>query len=291
MAGWERSLVAILQFCNPATVKLRDLAGALGVPSSPREYPYKVETFRLSFEGDISLARWLHPGETPKVVTQGSVDALRSFLHDGDAALDIGAHTGDSTLPIALAVGPRGRVFALEPNPYVYKVLAVNATLNPGKTSISPLMFAAMPADGQVEFEYSDSGYCNGGFHAGIGRWTHGHFHRLRVEGRNLTTYLRAHAPEALPRLRYVKVDTEGFDRSVVASIAELIAASRPYIKTEIYKHLSTEQRDQYEADLRRLGYRLFKCRDVDYRGRELAPGDFRRWKHFDVFAVPQERV
>jgi len=146
-----------------------------------------------------------------------------------------------------------------------------------------------MPADGRFEFEYSDSGYCNGGFHDGIGRWTHGHFHRLRVEGRNVATYLRTHAPESLPRLRYVKIDTEGFDRAVVRSMADLIASTRPYIKTEIYKHLSNQERDAYDADLRRLGYRLFKCEDLAYRGAELAPGDLTRWKHFDVFAVPGE--
>jgi FkbM family methyltransferase len=273
-------------------VKLRDLPSALGVPSSPREYPCEVETFTLSADGDIRFARWLHPGETSKVVTQESVHVLRSFLREGDVALDIGAHTGDSTLPIALAVGPRGLVFALEPNPYVFKVLAINAALNPDKAHITPLMFAAMPADGQFEFEYSDSGYCNGGFHDRISRWKHGHFHRLRVEGRNLATYLRAHAPDTLPRIRYIKIDTEGFDRTVVQSLAGVISAARPYIKTEIYKHLSNAERDAYDADLRRLGYRLFKCEgEVEYRGEELRPGDLRRWRHFDVFAIPEERA
>ncbi len=82
------------------------------------------------------FARWQHPGERPKVVTQQSIDALRAFLREGDVAIDIGAHTGDSTLPIALAVGARGLVLALEPNPYVFKVLEVNAALNPGKTRV-----------------------------------------------------------------------------------------------------------------------------------------------------------
>jgi FkbM family methyltransferase len=270
-------------------VKLRDLPSAFGRPAPVREYPHEIVTFALPTDGDVRFARWQHPGESPKVVTQESVGALRTFLREGDVALDIGAHTGDSTLPIALAVGPRGVVFALEPNPYVYRVLAVNATLNPQHARIEPLMFAAMPSDGQFEFEYSDSGYCNGGFHDGISRWTHGHFHRLRVEGRHLATYLQAHAADALPRLRYIKIDTEGFDRAVVQSMAGLIAATRPYIKTEIYKHVSAGERDAYDADLRRLGYRLFKCEETEYRGVELVPGDFKRWKHFDVFAVPAE--
>jgi len=271
-------------------VKLRDLGRAIGLDSSPRAYPFEVVTCSLPADGDVQFARWLHPGETPKAVTQDSIDALRSFLDEGDVAIDIGAHTGDSTMPMALAVGARGSVLALEPNPYVFKVLAVNAGLNPAKTHIVPLMFAAMPEDGEFEFEYSDAGYCNGGFHRGTSRWTHGHFARLRVTGRNLPAYLREHAPEALTRLRYVKIDTEGFDRAVARSIAGLIKETRPYIKTEIYKHLPPDQRAGYFDDLRGLGYRVFKCEEgLDYRGQELARGDLSRWKHFDVFAIPEE--
>ena len=166
-------------------MKLKDLPRALGFRSAPREYGYEILTFPLSAHGDVRFARWLHPGETPKSVTEASVDALRMFLREGDVAIDIGAHTGDSTLPVALAVGASGTVFALEPNPYVFKVLAVNAMLNPLSTRIVPLMFAAMPADGEFEFEYSDAGYCNGGFHQGLSPWKHGHFSTLRVEGRN----------------------------------------------------------------------------------------------------------
>ena len=273
-------------------MKLRDVPRALGWHSAPREYPHEVATFVLPSDGEVQFARWRHPGETPKVVTQQSIDALRTFLREGDVAIDIGAHTGDSTLPIALAVGARGLVYALEPNPYVFKVLAANAALNLQKARVAPLMFAAMPHDGQFEFEYSDSGYCNGGFHDRVSRWRHGHFHRLRVEGRNLMEYLRAHAPEALPRLRYIKIDTEGFDRMIVQSMAAAIIAARPYIKTEIYKHLSDDERDAYERDLRGLGYRLFKCEgEIVYRGEELGSGDLRRWRHFDVFAVPDEEV
>ena len=56
-----------------------------------------------------------------------------------------------------------------------------------------------------------------------------------------------------------------------------MIAAARPYIKTEIYKHLSNAERDAYDRDLRRLGYRLFKCEgEVEYRGEELRPGELR---------------
>ena len=270
-------------------MKLKDLPRALGLRRRTREYPTEVSETMLA-EGSIRFARWLHPSEREKTVTQASVDALRHFLHRGDIAIDIGAHTGDSTLPMALAVGIEGTVFALEPNPYVFKVLALNATLNPGRTQIVPLMFAAMPADGEFEFEYSDEGYCNGGFHQSVSAWTHGHFSKLRVQGRNLLAYLRAHAPETLSKVRFVKIDTEGFDRAVAHTLTDLLKTSRPYVKTEIYKHMPPPEREGYFDDLRQLGYRLFKCGDVEYRGEPILDAkDLSRWRHFDVFAVPEE--
>ena len=269
-------------------MKLKDLPRALGFRGRVREYPTELSEIALA-AGPIRFARWLHPGERQKTITQESVDVLRGFLHEGDVAIDIGAHTGDSTLPMALAAGRAGAVYALEPNPYVFKVLALNATLNPASTRIIPLMFAAMPADGDYEFEYSDEGYCNGGFHQSVSAWTHGHFSKLLVRGRNLLEYLKADAPEALPKVRFVKIDTEGFDRAVARTLRELLQTSRPYLKTEIYKHMPAAEREGYFADLRGLGYRLFKCEETEYRGEELRDaGDLSKWRHFDMFAVPE---
>jgi FkbM family methyltransferase len=235
------------------------------------------------------MARWLHPGEESKVITQASIDALRMFLRPGDVAIDIGAHTGDSTLPIALAVGASGTVFALEPNRYVFKVLAQNASLNPSKAHIVPLMFAAMPHDGEFDFKYTDEGFCNGGFLQSISSWRHGNFSTLRVQGRHLLRYLESHAPDALARLRYIKCDTEGFDRQIMGTLAGAITASRPYIKSEIYKHLPTAERTRHFDDLRAWGYRVFKCEEQPYRGEELFRRDVDRWPHYDIFAIPEE--
>src|SRR3954454_19350045 len=108
MAGSSRHLRFRPNSAILPGVKLKDLPRALGWQSQPREYPHEIVRFDLAADGEVCLARWQHPGETPKVLTQQSVDALRSFLRDGDVAVDVGAHTGDSTLPIALAVGRRG---------------------------------------------------------------------------------------------------------------------------------------------------------------------------------------
>ncbi len=270
-------------------MKLKETLYLLGLKPRPKMYGTEVHTFTLPHEGEVRYAQWLHPRETPKRPDQAAIDELRGFLRPGDVAIDIGAHTGDSTLPIAFAVGPTGLVLALEPNRYVFPVLARNAELNPGRTRILPLMIAAAPEDGPVEFEYSDAGFCNGGRHEGISKWRHGHAFRLTVEGRNLERLLRREHPEAIPRLRYIKVDAEGYDHAVVVSLEGLIRETRPYLKVEVYKHTSPGQRTDFLRYLERLGYELRRTQgEARLLGEPITATDATRWSHFDIFALPR---
>lgn len=270
-------------------MKLKEVFYGIGIKPPVREYGFDIQRFVLDREGEIDYAFWRHPKEKPKQFFQAQVDAIREFLSEGDFAIDIGAHTGDSTLPIALATGVKGGVIALEPNPYVYKVLLANAGLNRRKTNIHALMFAATAEDAEMEFEYSDSGFCNGGLHRDINPWRHGHFFKLRVQGKNLWTYLQREYPGIMGRIRYVKIDTEGYDPDVAHSIRPLLQRNRPFIKTEIYKHLPTARRAQYLRELHELGYQLYKWESEDnYRGQRLSEKDADKWPHYDVFAVPE---
>jgi FkbM family methyltransferase len=251
-------------------------------------YGHDVRAFNLPRDGRVEYAQWLHPGETPKVPRQEAVDHLRVFLRPGDVAIDIGAHTGDSTLPMALACGPTGLVLALEPNPYVYAVLERNASLNAGKAAILALNFAAAPAKGEMEFEYSDAGFCNGGRHEGISRWRHGHAFTLRVRGEHLPSYLDAHHQDIVGRIRYIKVDAEGYDLAVLESMAPIIDRVRPFVRAEVYKLTSQGQRQQLFAFFESRGYSVRRVEgDTNYFGEQLCAEDMTRWPHFDVFAVP----
>jgi FkbM family methyltransferase len=278
-------------------VKLKEIFYGLGLRPKLREYPFDISSFALPKDGDIGFARWRHPSARRRErsgggfkLTQPMVDTLRAFLNPGDVAIDIGAHTGDSSIPIALAVGAKGAVFALEPNLYAYKVLLANSALNRTKTNIFPLNIAATPEDGSFEFEYSDPGFCNGGFHAGIDSWKHAHFFKLAVTGRNVPNFLSTNFPEEAKRVRYIKIDTEGFDRAVASSLRKVLVEQRPYLKTEMYKHTPESDRRGYYHDLRELGYTLYKVEseEEDYRAKPLHEADIMKWSHYDVFAVPE---
>jgi FkbM family methyltransferase len=269
-------------------VKLKELPYFLGLRPGPKTYGHKLRRFELSSDGTIEYARWLHPSETEKEITQESVDELRKFLRPGDVAIDIGAHTGDSTIPIALAVGKTGCVLALEPNRYVFPVLKSNSELNAGKTNIIPLMFAATPEDAEMKFQYSDSGYCNGGRFEGMSKWLHGHAFTLAVQGRNLHSLLKKTYPELLPRIRYIKIDTEGYESVVLQSLSDLIEERKPFMKVEVYRKLDDQQRRSLYQTITGFRYVVHKITDDGtYRGEILTEQELSKWRHFDIFCAP----
>lgn len=55
---------------------------------------------------------------------------LTSYLRPGDTALDVGANLGTLTLPMATAVGPRGRIIAFEPQGVIYGCLSETLVQN-----------------------------------------------------------------------------------------------------------------------------------------------------------------
>ena len=269
-------------------MKAKEIFYLLGLRPKPRTYGYEIRSHLLARDGEIRYAQWLHPHEKLKHISQEAVDELRRFLKPGDVAIDIGAHSGDSALPMALAVGPSGVVLALEPNPYVFPILEKTAELNSPRMHILPLEFAATPEDGEVEFEYSDSGYCNGGRHEGISRWKHAHAFKLKVRGRNLATVLERNYAELVPRVRYIKVDAEGYDLIVLSTLSGLITRTRPYIRAEVFKGTSGEQRAELLRLLESCGYAVHKLEsEENYLGPRLGVSDLTRWPHFDVFCVP----
>lgn len=256
------------------------------------EFKHEVRQFRLAKEGLVEYAQWLHPYETPKVMTQEAVDAVRCYVEPGDFVIDIGAHTGDTTVPMALAVGPTGCTLALEPNPFVFKVLAKNASLNFDKTNIVPQCYAATEREGRFVFHYSDAAFCNGGFKSQQ-RWRL--FRRrypLSVEGRNLERVLRTQFADWLPKLSYVKVDAEGYDRAILASILPLLKKCRPVIRTEVFRKLMASERYALYDLLASMGYRIHRFEEgAQPQGESLARDAVTQSKHFDVLAVPQDRL
>lgn len=274
-------------------MKLRSLFEFIGFKSPPQTYGHRIDSFELEREGTVRFAQWLHPKCKPRTFWQSEIDELRRYIAPGDAVIDVGAHLGDTSVLFAMAVGPQGRVFAVEPNRYVLPVLERNAELNPQAAPVTILPYAATVEAMALVFDYSDPGFCNGGDLSSHGRFRNGHLYKLDVEGRNIARELAALAPEWLTRVRLVKTDTEGNDAAVIETLRDIIMAARPYLLCEVYKRSPEPQRRAFHKLLSTdLGYKVYRAEPYSkLKGEELGPDDMMRDRHFDVFCVPAERA
>src|SRR5712691_54678 len=81
---------------------------------------------RLRLDLRESLQRDYYAG----LYDRAELELLRRELEAGGDFVDVGAHVGVYTIAAALALGDRGRVLALEPNPSARAQLALNIGLN-----------------------------------------------------------------------------------------------------------------------------------------------------------------
>lgn len=256
-----------------------------------REYGAELKQFALEGLGTVAYAQWLHPFEEEKTITLENVAFYRTLTRPGGLIIDIGAHTGDTTVPMALAVGPEGAVIALEPNRYVYKILQKNAGLNRALTNIIPLPYAATEKAGKFEFNYSDASFCNGGFLSQIDSDRHHHDYSLEVEGIELEAYLFRHYPHLLDRLQLIKVDAEGYDKEILKTLPTILRDYRPNLMVECYKRLSREERDELFDVIDGFGYDLFYLENFEADGeqRKIEKANMMDQRHFEMLALPRK--
>lgn len=263
----------------------------MGIKGRPKHYPYEIIEYDTG-AGKVKYAQWMHPSESKKIVSVELIDGYRKYIQEGDFCLDIGAHSGDTALPMAIAAGKSGCVLALEPNPYVYPVLEKTSRANSHLVNIKTIMAAAGTEEGFMEFEYSDSGFCNGGRHDGISMLNHGHAFKLKVFAVNLERELRSDFSIFLPRLRFIKVDAEGYDLHVLKSIEGIIREYSPVIKTEVFKQTGRKYREEMLAFFKKHGYSARRI-----IGEPLVEGDSYTHdnldvgKHFDILARHRNQI
>src|SRR5579863_7726287 len=87
----------------------------------PRTGERQAKIFGCKMMLDLSDhgQRWIYFGNFERQETSW----VKEWLRPGMAVVDVGANVGYYTLLAAACVGPRGKVFAVEPSPYAYSLL------------------------------------------------------------------------------------------------------------------------------------------------------------------------
>lgn len=255
-----------------------------------QEYPYEIGQFPLAEEGTVAFANWQNPLVTPKVLRQEEVGFFKKFVKKGDLVVDIGANIGHLSVAVALANGKEGLTLSFDPNPHVFKILEINARLNPDKTNIHPLNFAVTDKADAFYYRSSEASFNNGGISKDESDFHGRYVLPTKIQGVVLEQLLRDNYPEWLPKLSLVKIDTEGYDREVIKSIRSLLERYQPVVISECFGKTTPEQRREHFNLLADLGYRLYHIEGFSADTPVVpikTPEDMNKWKHFDFYATP----
>jgi FkbM family methyltransferase len=254
------------------------------------EYPTIVNDFSLSVEGKVQFANWVNPLMKPKSVTQSEVNFYKKFIPKGSMAIDIGTNIGDTTVPMALAAGKEGLTLGFDPNPHVFKVLQANAMLNKEKTNIIPLPYAIVDVPGEFYYTSSEASFSNGGITKEPSKF-HGRYSlSTKIKGIILEDYLESEFPHWLPKLAFIKIDAEGYDKEIIISMHSLIEKYKPVVVSECFTKMNKPERDQLFDSIASRGYDLFFFEDFDENAAviPLTKNDMMRWKNFNFYATPK---
>lgn len=258
-------------------------------------YPYRIDTFNLESDGLIEFANWENPLIEPKDVSQSQVDFFRKFIQKGDLVIDIGANIGDTTVPMAIAAGKEGLTLGFDPNPYVFTILEANAKLNKDKTNIFPVLNAISTKEEEFYFISSEATFANGGI-SPTKESIHGKFICPdKIKGVNLLDYLKKNHKDQLGKLSFIKIDTEGYDKEILKSIADLIKEYKPNLVAESFGKSSNEAKEELFNVISMHGYRLFYFEDfaMEAKTQEIKTAqEMTLWKKtMNIYAIPDEKT
>ncbi len=152
---------------------------------------------------------------------------LDRLVRPGDVCLDVGASVGVHALRMAFRAGASGRVIACEPQPELARRIRANAALN-RLSQLTVVEAAISDRDGTTTF-YT---YREGAFARALSSLTPAAGAERPMEVRTLSGPGLARETE-LTRLDLVKIDAEGADAVVLATLDPLIERHRPVVLFE----------------------------------------------------------
>lgn len=202
------------------------------------------------FENDLITEQLVKYGAH----TRNELAMVLSFIRQGDSVLDIGAHIGTFSIPMAFKMGPSGYVGAFEANPEAFSVLERNIQLNKCDRIIEAFEAIVTDTPGNYHLEAPESN--TGGAFLSLS----GDEETQRVPCVLLDRWFGEST--RIKEVNLIKIDVEGMEVNVLQSCKELIGKFTPLLYLEISKqHLSRYGYSicDIESFLRGFGYHFFR--------------------------------
>jgi FkbM family methyltransferase len=195
---------------------------------------------------------------------------FKELIPEGSVVLDIGAHVGSFSVVFGSCVGENGKVIAFEPNPKTYNTLVENASNNPN-FKIIPYNLACTHEDGDFKFHYSDPNVygigTNGGYFDGIEKGDEikqFHSYEVDVKGVNVHDFLVKLYPNDIDNIKFIKTDTEGFDKEVLKTLRPIIEKNKPVLMVEAFRALTDTEIEDFYDTIKSFGYEIYDVSPLD---------------------------
>jgi FkbM family methyltransferase len=172
-------------------------------------------------------------------------------------AIDIGAHIGCLTLAMSKRVGKKGKVFAFEPQPKLFRELVMNMSLN-GASNIEFFWCAVGKEIGEIELSpLSQENEGSSQLWGGTGKFV------------DLIPLDAFH----LQNISFVKIDVEGMELQVLEGAQKTLQENRPVLVLEIMggyeadtaPPLIQSKIEETKSFLTHLGFKVYRISNNDY--------------------------
>ena len=213
-------------------------------------------------------------------------EKFSELIPEDAIVLDIGAHVGGFSIIFGSCV-PKGKVLAFEPNPKTYEVLVQNSKNNPSY-NIIPYNHAATQETKSYTFYYSDpevygNGMNGGNFDAIDRKDEVKQFHSTPVEvsGVNVYNFLLENYENELDKIKFIKTDTEGYDKEVLKTLAPLINRNKPVLMVETFIGLTKDEIKDYYDVLKSFEYEIFDVSPLDNKTDSTGPLSLEEFEYY----------
>jgi FkbM family methyltransferase len=195
--------------------------------------------------------------------------AIRDYVAVGDTVYDIGANIGYVSLSFAKLVGPAGKIIAFEPVPRNIEAFRQNIEIN-GLTNVRLIEAAASTHAGDAVIRMAENPST-----ASL-VWHRNDPSAIEFHIKTVSIDELVEAGE-ISYPKFVKIDVEGAEGSVVQGMRRTLAAARPILFVEC----SEAGREISWPLLRDLGY---QCESAMTR---KSINEFEQYRHSDFLWLP----
>ncbi len=214
-------------------------------------------------------------------------EVYTNILEPGDTAIDVGANTGNHTLPMVRKVAPQGKIIVFEP--ITANLIRLNKRLEASglKDNVQIFQCAVSNFSGESEFTVFND-------HPGISCFKERPWYKKENTEKiivKVETLDQMITPEMEDKIIFMKIDAEGADLHVMQGGRRLIENKRPVIVFEsgrfdgVPAKLYNYTQEEFEKFFADLDYKLYNTIGFKYHA-----GLWKEATLNDYFAIPSEQ-